>query len=193
MKRSRSAQPPERLKALADQAFDYARHMMRTSGSVPPTVIADTDEGYVFCMPSNLADEAAKDNFAEVAKKLTVAWNAQALVIVVEAWVKFARPDGKLDMDIPPSQSVDRKEVVALMLEDRSRSATSLAPIIRDDSEMFASLNAPPPLEFNETGGRFAGLMPRHQPSASDAASAKADLLAMGMDIVNRGFDPTMN
>jgi hypothetical protein len=35
-----------RLEALAYQAQDYALHMMRTTGSVPPTVIADTKDGY---------------------------------------------------------------------------------------------------------------------------------------------------
>lgn len=44
---------PQSLEPLAAQATDYALHMMRTTDSVPPTVIADTDEGYVFCMPSN--------------------------------------------------------------------------------------------------------------------------------------------
>lgn len=36
-----------RLEALAYQAQDYALHMMRTTGSVPPTVIADTKDGGV--------------------------------------------------------------------------------------------------------------------------------------------------
>ena len=52
MKRRRTAQHPDRLEALARQATDYALHMMRTTGSVPATVIADTDDGYVFCMPA---------------------------------------------------------------------------------------------------------------------------------------------
>ena len=36
-----------RLEALAYQAQDYALHMMRTTGSVPPTVIADTKDGHL--------------------------------------------------------------------------------------------------------------------------------------------------
>lgn len=66
MKRNRWQENPQGLEPLARQAQDYALHMMRTTGSVPPTVIADTDEGYVFCMPSELTDDAAKDRFAEV-------------------------------------------------------------------------------------------------------------------------------
>ena len=36
-------------------------------------------------------------------------------------------------------------------------------------------------------------VLPRQRPIARDAASAKAELLALGMDIVNRGSDPSMN
>jgi hypothetical protein len=46
---------------------------------------------------------------------------------------------------------------------------------------------------FGESTGRFSGLMPRHKPSVREAAQARASLLALGMNIVNRGFDPSMN
>ena len=167
--------------------------MMRTTGSVPATVIADTDDGYVFCMPADLADEAAKDRFAEIARLLTVAQNAKALVLVVEAWVKYANAAGELDTNVPPSQSADRKEVVALMLEDHSRAASSLLPILRDGSGTFLTLDNPPALDYTESAGRFAGLMPRLKPSVREAAAARATLLAMGMNIVNRGADPSRN
>jgi len=83
-----------RLDALAYQAQDYALHMMRTTGSVPPTVIADTKEGFIFCLPSGMPDEAAKDRFADVARLLAVAHDARAIVMVVEAWVRLAKPGG---------------------------------------------------------------------------------------------------
>jgi hypothetical protein len=102
--------------------------MMRTTGSVPPTVIADTDEGYVFCMPSALAGEADKDRYAEMAKLMAVAYRARALVMIVESWVRLPDATGHLDPDVRPSQAADRKEMVALLLEDRSVSATSLIP-----------------------------------------------------------------
>ena len=57
-----------RLEALAQQAKRYARHVIQTTGSVPPTVIADTADGFIFCMPSGMSDEAAKDRFADVAR-----------------------------------------------------------------------------------------------------------------------------
>jgi hypothetical protein len=73
---------------------DCALHMMRTTGSVPATVIADTDDGYVFCVPADLADEAAKDRFAEIAR---------APVVIGDIRVKYANAAGELDTNIPPS------------------------------------------------------------------------------------------
>ena len=60
MKRNRTQYDPDKLEALAAQARHYAEHMMRTTGSVPATLIADTEDGYIFCMPSALTDETAR-------------------------------------------------------------------------------------------------------------------------------------
>lgn len=167
--------------------------MMRTTGSLPPTVIADTDEGYVFCMPSELTDDAAKDRFAEVARLFAIAQSARSLVMIAEAWARVPDANGHLDTDTPPSQAPDRKEVVVLMLEDHSRNATVMLPIVRDEVSAFSSFGAPGPMQFGESVGRFSGLMPKNKPSAREAAQARATLMALGMNIVNRGFDPSMN
>jgi len=193
MKRSRWNENPRGLEPLAAQATDYALHMMRTTGSVPPTVIADTDDGYVFCMPSSLADDAAKDRFAEVARLFAVAHSARSLVMVVEAWAKLPDASGHLDTETPPSESPDRREIVALMIEDHSRNASSLLPILRDANGTFTGFGDPGPLQYGEAAGRFSGLMPQNKPSAREAAQAKSILLELGMEIVNRGFDPTLN
>ena len=193
MKRNRRPENPQGLEPLARQAKDYALHMMRTTGSVPPTVIADTEEGYVFCMPSELTDDAAKDRFAEVTRLFAIAQAARSLVMVVEAWARLPDASGHLDTDTPPSQSPDRKEVVVLMLEDHSRNATVMLPILRDAAGAFTGFGDPGPMHFGGSVGRFSGLMPRNKPSVREAAQAKATLLALGMNIVNRGFDPNLN
>jgi len=132
--------------------------MMRTTGSVPPTVIVDTDEGYVFCMPSSLTDDAAKDRFAEVARLFAIAHCARSLVMVVEAWAKLPDATGHLDTEIPPSESPDRREVVALMLEDHSRNATSLLPILRDAADVFTEFGDPGPFSSVNQPGVFQAL-----------------------------------
>jgi hypothetical protein len=167
--------------------------MMRTTGSVPPTVIADTREGLIFCMPSDLANEAAKDRFAEVAKLLAVAYDAQAIVMVVEAWAKMASAEGKLDTGTPPSQAPDRIEIVALILEDSTRTGNDILPILRDELGVYVGLGESKVPNFTSAAGRFAGLMPKHRPDVSEMAQALAVLSTYGMTIVNRGFDPSMN
>ena len=161
VKRNHEKPDPERLEALAQQAQDYALHMMRTTGSVPPTAIADTPEGFVFSMPTALTDDAAKDRFAEVTRVIAVAQNARALVMIAEAWARLPDASGHLDTATPPSQAPDRKEVVVLILEDRSHNATRMLPILRDDAGAFTAFGEPGPLQFGESQGRFAGLMPR--------------------------------
>ena len=70
-----------RLDALAQQAKGYAQHMMRNTGSVPPTVIADTKDGFSFCMPSGMPDEAAKDRFADVARFRAIGFASHACIV----------------------------------------------------------------------------------------------------------------
>jgi len=193
VKRNRWQENPQGLEPLARQAAHYALHMMRTTGSVPPTVIADTDEGYIFCMPSELTDDAAKDRFAEVTRLFAIAQSARSIVMVVEAWARVPDANGHLDTETPPSQAPDRKEVVVLMLEDHSRNATVMLPILRDGTGTFTGFGDTGPMQFGESVGRFSGLMPRNKPSVREAAQARVTLQALGMHIVNRGFDPTMN
>lgn len=113
--------------------------------------------------------------------------------MVVEAWVTTSDAKGQLDAKRPPSQDPNRQEMVILMLEDHTRKATSLLPILRDESGAFTEFGEPGPLHFGGSEGRFTGLMPRNKPSVREAAQAKATLVSLGMSIINRGFDPTMN
>lgn len=182
-----------RLTALADQAEHYAAHMMRATGSVPPTIIADTADGYVFATPSALASEAAKDRFADLARLLAIAYGASALAMVVEAWVRLATPDGRLDTQTPPSEAPDRQEMVVLMLEDATRSANRFLPILRDAAGGFVELGRHPMPGSGSAEGRFAGLMPKVSPTAEQVEVAKAALLRLGMCVVHRGADPMAN
>jgi hypothetical protein len=113
--------------------------------------------------------------------------------MIVEAWAKMPDKNGHLDANIPPSQSPERKEIVALMLEDRAHSATRLLPIIRDSRGQFTELENPGPIHFGESEGRFSGLMKGTAPTAVQSAAAKATLQKLRLSVINRGFDPTLN
>jgi hypothetical protein len=184
---------PDKLDSLARQAKDYALHMMRTAGSMPPTVIADTAEGYVFCVPGVFTDDAAKDRFADVARLLAVAHNASALVLIAEAWASLPDARGHIDTETPPSQSANRKEIIALMLEDGNRQGSMLIPIVRGWNEVFVGFGDTAPVAYGQSEGRFSGMMPPRKPGPDDRAKAAALLQALGLNIVNRGFDPKLN
>ena len=187
--------PPasDKLDALARQAKDYALHMMRTAGSVPPTVIADTKDGYVFCVPGAFTDDAAKDRFADVARLVAVAHNACALVLIAEAWASLPDARGHLDTETPPSQSANRKEIVALMLEDGTRQGSMLIPIVRGWNGAFVGFGDTAPVAYGQSEGRFSGMMPPRQPGPEDRAKAAELLKVLGLNIANRGFDPKLN
>lgn len=85
---------------------------------------------------------------------------------------KYPNTAGELDTNTTPSQSADRKEVVALTLEDHSRTASNLLPILRDLSGNFLTLERHPVLDFTESASRFAGLMPSLKPRVWEAAAA---------------------
>jgi len=182
-----------RLQVLADQAERYASHMMSGAGSVPPTVIADTPEGFVFCMPASLEDAAAKDRFAHLARLLAVAHGAFALATVAEAWVRVAKPGGPIDPNIRPTDAPDRREVVVVMLEDSDHHANRMLLIVRDDAGGFVRFGESRTVEFAAAEGRFAQLMPQHPPAAETVAAAKAELLLLGVCVAMPGFDPAAN
>ena len=162
------------LDALGRQAADYALHMMLTAGSVPPTVIADTAEGYVFCTPGAMADDKAKDQFANLARLLAVAYGARALVMVVEEWVRVASRDSGVDPATPPSEVPDRKEVVVVISEDGTRSSNRFLPIQRNAAGGFLGFGTSPLPELKTLAGRFSGFMPSRPQSAENVTMAKA-------------------
>jgi hypothetical protein len=116
-----------------------------------------------------------------------------ALVLIAEAWETLPDASGHLDTETPPSMSPNRQEIVALMLEDGSQNATSLVPIVRGRDGTFMEFGTSAPITFGQSTGRFAGLMPQQKPSNREVAQARLALAALGLDIVNRGFDPTLN
>jgi len=193
MNRAHNPQPAEHLEALLTEAANYALHSMQTAGEVPPIVIADTDDGFVYCMPYEMADEASKDRFAEGAKLLAIGYHARALVMVVESWVTMEGDDTRLSSSRVHSEDPQPKEIVALILEDHHTSGTSMLPILRDESGAFSCFGPPSLVNFNGSEGRFSQLMPLHRPNPEEADLARNKLHALGMNVKRQGFDHSMN
>jgi hypothetical protein len=64
---------------------------------------------------------------------------------------------------------------------------------MRDVFGGFLEFGGNPVPDFTSAAGRFTGLMPKRKPVAEHASMAQAALRALGMCVVNRGFDPSMN
>ena len=154
---------------------------MRSGGKVPPTLLADTPDGPLFFLPSTLRDERAKDNFANTARLVCVAHAATAAVMILEAWMKLASPDGTLDLTLPPSQSLHRKEVVMLTAESRDGSKQKILPIIRTGAGGFFDFGKFEGPDATSFQGRFAQILPPKLPSREMRTKARVVLAAMGV------------
>src|ERR1019366_7537510 len=92
------------LDDLLAYAEGYAEFSMRKLGRVPPSLLAISPNGSFHFIPSSLKDVRAKDNFADTARLICLAYGVTAAVIVLEAWMKTAKPGATLDMTEPPSE-----------------------------------------------------------------------------------------
>jgi len=128
-------------------------------------------------MPERMGDERAKDNFANTAALICIAHDASAVVVILEAWIKVAAPGETLDLTEPPSEALDRREVVVLSGEARESKRQKFLPIIRTDGGGFFGFGESDLPEFDNFQGRFAGILPPRPPAKE--MQAKARLLAL--------------
>ncbi len=179
-------------KQLIELARGYAESMMRDAGSVRPALLADTEDGIIFYLPESMGDERAKQNFANTARLIVVAYRAAAVAFVMESWARFARPGRPLD-STPPSQSPDRKECVVISVETRNRQTTKMLMISRDDAGVFVGFTLPDIPDITAFKGRFAEIMPPKAPVENNVTVARQLLQFMGVEPENQGFNPMWN
>ena len=170
--------PLEKLLALAQ---GYAEFAMRNVGHVPPALLADSPTGVIQFVPHSLKDVRAKDNFANTARLICLGYEVTAAVLVLEAWMKIARPGETLDMTEAPSEAFDRREVVVLTGETAQHSKQMLLPIIRTDAGGFFGFGEHDSPKMDNFKGRFAQLLAPKQPTGEARELARALLAAMGI------------
>lgn len=132
-------------------------------------------------VPESIADDSAKDNFADTARLVCIAHAATACVMVLEAWAKFAQPNEKLDLTEPPSEAFDRQEFVILMGEAPRMAQQKFLPIIRSDNGKFFGFGEPKIVDLDQMTGRFAQILPPNKPDAGMREVAKAILKVQGV------------
>jgi hypothetical protein len=172
---------PTDLDTLADYAEGYAEFAMKNIGRVPPTMLALSSEGLLHFIPENMADERAKNEFANVGRLICAAYGATNMVMILESWVTMAKPGQALDMDTPPSEAFDREEFVVVMGETFGRKTQRFLPILRTDAGGFFGFGEFDALKFDGMEGRFAGMLPPKEGTPEMRAVAQALLTAMGV------------
>jgi len=193
MQRQNPNRNPGDLNGLLQHGAGYARHMMKTAGSVPPTLMADTPEGTMLFIPKTMGSENEKDAFANAGRLLAIGHKATSVMLILEAWMTVAKHPGETVPDIPPSQSPDRKEVVVLTAEARGVRAQQFLFIGRDWQRRFTGFGTSLVPQFDQIEGRFARMMPPKEPSNKDARLARMALKAMGVAVETLGTNPMWN
>ena len=185
--------PPDSPDELLARAEDYASFSMRTKGKVPPALIAVGPSGSLFFIPSAMENERAKDNFANMARLICVAHGATAAVVILEAWMAVAAVDGSLDLAVPPSEALNRQEIVLLTCETRGGCRQKILPIVRTDAGgfwAFGEYGGPYATSFQ---GRFAQILLPSKPNKTRQDQARRLLAVMGINIVDLRHDPFAN
>jgi hypothetical protein len=181
------------LEALIAQARQYATHMMKTTGSVPPSLMAITPDGVMLFVPSGMGNDQAKDKFANAGRLVAIGYRATAVAMILESWATFAKRPGQLLTDVPPSQSPDREEVVVIMGETRETRAQQFLFIQRNSAGKFTGFGTSLVPQFNQMEGRFAQMLPPKVPTRQNAVMARTLLAAMGVKVANHGHTPGWN
>lgn len=144
-------------------------------------------------MPESLAADNAKDDFATNARLMCIAHSATSVVMALEAWAKFAKADEKFDETEPPSEAIDRCEVIVLMGESHSGQKQKFLPIIRSGNGKFFGFGDPDAPTMDEMKGRFAQLLPTKVPDAAMRELARTMLKVKGVGRATPGAIPRLH
>ena len=118
---------PNNLDALIAYAKGYAEFAMRKVGRVTPTMLAVTSDGLLHFLPESMADERAKNEFANIGRLICSAYGATSVVMIVESWVTMAKLGQGEDARRLPDQPLRRKGLT----QSHTGSGEPLLPLAR--------------------------------------------------------------
>jgi len=181
---------PTQLETLDDllaQAGHYAEFCMRTSGKMAPTLFLIGADGPLMVAATSLDGADEKDAFVTGARLLCIAQAATAVVMALEAWMKFGQKDEPIDMTEPPFEAFDRQEVVILMGESKTSQKQRFLPIIRSGNGKFFGFNETKMPEMDRIEGRFSQILSPNTPTDEHRLIAKAMLELKGLNFDKPG------
>jgi len=173
---------PQSLDELMVVAVDYAEFALRNRRQVPPSLIAATKRGPLYFTPDSLENDRAKDDFADMARLICIAYDVSAAVMILESWLKMASEGEALDLNERPSEAFDRQEVVMVMGEAVGIRQPKILKIVRTDAGGFFGLTEMEGLPMDQFQGRFAQLLPAKRPTPELIEVAGAMLAVKGLN-----------
>jgi len=174
------------------RAEHYANYCMRGTGRVTPTLFLIGANGLMMFVPESLADERAKDDFADQARLMCIAHAATAVVMTLEAWAKFAKPGEQFDITEAPSEAIDRREFVILMGESHEGQKQKFLPIIRSGNGKFFGFGESEDPGADDMKGRFSQILPSKVPDEAMRDLAKVMLKVKGVGRATSGTSPRL-
>ena len=171
----------EALEKLVQDAKLFCTLLMKQTGKVPPTLFMHGMDGKAVFTPGEFTSVESKDEFARAARLMCVAHGADATVFVSEAWMRMAVKDQKLDLSTPPSESLDRQEILFIIGESREDHIFKAVPIIRTDNGKFVGFGETPEVRGDQTKGRFSHFLTEEIPNEDLRRKAKRILEEMGL------------
>lgn len=166
---------------------------MRRSGRVAPTLMVLSPGGLLFFVPETMANDRAKDNFANASRFVCVAHAATEVVMILESWMRVAPPGEALDPGEMPSEAIDRKEVVVLAGESRQKRVQRFLPIIRTGVGGFFGFGDSNVPQYTSFEGRFAEILPPKPPTKEMQSTARVVLKVMGITDASLRSEPGRN
>jgi hypothetical protein len=156
--------------------------------------MALTPRGFILHIPTKFETDDQKELFSKTIRLMSVAYKATAVAMISESWIVTQQRRGQPpDLTVPPSQSPNREEVVAIMAESREGHAQRFLFIQRDSFGKFTGFGTSLLPQVHEVQGRFAGLLPPKEPTDEMALAARNLLQALGVAIEQVGPDPRWN
>ena len=101
--------------------------------------------------------------------------------------MSFAKPGESVDTAEPPSEALDRKEVVILMGESKTGRKQRFLPIIRSGNGRFFGFNESEMPELDQIGGRFSQILSAEAHTVEHSLIAKAMLKVKGINLDKPG------
>jgi len=179
---------PSELEWLMALAADAAEIQMRQYGNVGAALVAITPSGLKLLESRKLLDNANKDAFASAMRLCCVATAATVGVLTAEVWMLSAKPGERLDLNVRPSMSPDRREGVFLSGEARGGICLQWwFPILRNSAGTFTGFGPVTSFPPEQSAGRYIGLLPDRIGSEREREAAATALSALGFEVKDLG------